>query len=72
VKSSIKVKSTVLTVIEKLVLDGEPEVVRHATTFWNHLVKIRRDRVADPVEDDAVHANPSRISGRSIVRDVLE
>jgi hypothetical protein len=71
-KSSIKVKSTVLTVTEKLVLDGEPEVARHATIFLDHLVKIRQDGVADPVEDDAVYLNPPRISGRSIVRDVLE
>jgi hypothetical protein len=71
-KSNIKVKSTVLTVTEKLVLDDEPEVARHATAFPDHLVKIRRDGVADPVEDDAVHPNPPRISGRSIVRDVLE
>jgi cytoskeletal protein CcmA (bactofilin family) len=39
-KSSIKVKSTVLTVIEKLVLDGELEVARRATAFPDHLVKI--------------------------------
>jgi hypothetical protein len=71
-KSSIKVKSTVLTVTEKLVLDGEPEVAHHATAFLDHLVKICRDGVADPVEDDAVHLNPPRISGRSVVRDVLE
>jgi hypothetical protein len=30
-----------LTVTEKLVLDGEPEVARRATAFPNHLVKIR-------------------------------
>jgi hypothetical protein len=52
------VKSTVLTVIEKLVLDGEPEVTHRATAFLDHLVKICRDGVADPVEDDAVHPNP--------------
>jgi hypothetical protein len=40
-KSSIKVKSTVLTVTEKLVLDGEPEVARRATVSPDHLVKIR-------------------------------
>jgi hypothetical protein len=40
-KSSIMVKSTVLTVTEKLVLDGEPEVARCATMFPDHLVKIR-------------------------------
>jgi hypothetical protein len=37
VKSSIKVKSAVLTVTEKLVLDGKPEVPCHATasrTTW--------------------------------------
>jgi hypothetical protein len=71
-KDSIKVKSTVLMVTEKLVLDGEPAVSRHATAFPDHLVKIHRDGVADPVEDDAVHPSPPRISGRSVVRDVLE
>jgi hypothetical protein len=40
-KCSIKVKSTLLTVIEKLVLDGEPEMARRATVFSDHLVKIR-------------------------------
>jgi hypothetical protein len=39
-KGSIKVKSTLLTVTEKLVLDGEPKVARHATVFPDHLVKI--------------------------------
>jgi hypothetical protein len=29
-------------------------VARRATAFPDHLVKIRRDGVADPVEDDAV------------------
>jgi hypothetical protein len=57
-KGSIKVKSMLLMVIEKLVLDGEPEVVCHATMFSDHLVKIHRDGVVDPVEDDAVHLNP--------------
>jgi hypothetical protein len=71
-KSSIKVNSTVLMVTEKLVLDGEPEVTRRATVFSDHLVKIRQDRVADPVKDDAVHLNQPRISGRSVVHDVLE
>jgi hypothetical protein len=47
-----------LTVTEKLVLDGEPEVTRRATAFPDHLVKIRRDGVADPVENDVVHPNP--------------
>jgi hypothetical protein len=51
------VKSTVLTVTEKLVLDGEPKVARRATVFSDHLVKIRRDGVTDPVEDDVVHSN---------------
>jgi hypothetical protein len=70
-KGSIKVKSTLLMITEKLVLAGEPEVVRRATVVPDHLVKIRRDGVADPVEDDAVHLNPPRIIGRSVVRDVL-
>jgi hypothetical protein len=39
-KSSIKVKSTVLTVTGKLVLDGELEVARRATAFPDHLLKI--------------------------------
>jgi hypothetical protein len=70
-KYNIKVKSTLLTVTEKLVLDGEPEVARRATAFSDHLVKIRRDGVADPVEDDAVHLNPPQIIRRSVVHDVL-
>jgi hypothetical protein len=71
-KGSIKVNSTLLTVNEKLVLDGEPEVACRATVFPDHLVKIRRDEVADPVEDDAVHLNPSQIIGRSVVRHMLD
>jgi hypothetical protein len=71
-KGSINVKSMLLTVTVKLVLDGEPEVARRATTFPDHLVKIHRDRVADPVEDDAIHSNPPRIIGWSVVRGVLE
>jgi hypothetical protein len=71
-KGSIKVKSTLLMLTEKLVLDGKPEVAFHATTFPEHLVKIRRDRVVDPVEDDAVHLNPPWIIGRSIVCDMLD
>jgi hypothetical protein len=62
----------VLTVTEKLVLDGEPEVACHATTLPDHLVKIHQDGVADPVKDDVVHLNPPWISGQSVVRDVLE
>jgi hypothetical protein len=68
----MKVKSTLLTVTEKLVLDGEPEVTHLAIAFPDHLVKIRRDGVADRVEDDAVHPNPPRIIGRSVIRDVLD
>jgi hypothetical protein len=71
-KGSMKVKITLLTVTEELVLDGEPEVMRRATAFPDHLVKICRDGVVDPVEDDAVHPNPPRIIGRSVVRDVLD
>jgi hypothetical protein len=40
-KGSIKVKSTLLMVTKKLVLDGKPEVARLAITFPDHLVKIR-------------------------------
>jgi hypothetical protein len=61
-----------LTVAEKLVLDGELEVVRCTAAFHDHLVKICRDGVADPVEDDAVHSNSPRIIGRSVVHDVLD
>jgi hypothetical protein len=35
-KDSIKVKSTLLTVTEKLVLDGEPEVAHRSTAFPGH------------------------------------
>jgi hypothetical protein len=71
-KGSIKMKSTLLMITEKLVLDGEPEVAHRATAFSVHLVKIRRDGVVDPVEDDVVHSNPPRIIRRSVVRDVLD
>jgi hypothetical protein len=54
-KGSVKVKGTLLTVAEKLVLDGELEVARRTVAFSDHLVKIHRDGVADPVEDDVVH-----------------
>jgi hypothetical protein len=37
-KDSIKVKSTLLTVTEKLVLDCKPEVARRAIVFPDHLV----------------------------------
>jgi hypothetical protein len=70
-KDSIKVNSTLLMVTEKLILDGEPEVTRRATGFPDHLVKIRWDGVTDPVKDDAVHPNPPRIIGQSVVRDVI-
>jgi hypothetical protein len=71
-KDNIKVKSTLLTVTAKLVLDGEPEVACRTTAFPDHLVKICRDGVSDLVEDDTVHPNPPRIIGRSVVRDVLD
>jgi hypothetical protein len=61
-----------LTVAAKLVLDGEPEVARCTAVFPDHLVKICRNGVADLVEDDAVHPNPSRIIGRSVICDVLD
>jgi hypothetical protein len=57
-KGSVKVKGTLLTVAEKLVLDGEPEVARCIAAFPDHLVKICRDGIADLVEDDVVHPNP--------------
>jgi hypothetical protein len=41
-KGSIKVKSMLLTVTEKLVFDSELEVACRATAFPDHLVKIRR------------------------------
>jgi hypothetical protein len=36
------------------------------------LVKLRRDGVADPVEDDDVHRYPPMIIGRSIIHDMLD
>jgi hypothetical protein len=71
-KDSIKVKSMLITVSKKLVLDGETEVARCATAFPDHLVKIRRYGVVDPVEDGVVHLNPAQIIGRSVIRDMLE
>jgi hypothetical protein len=71
-KGSIKVGSTLLTVIKKLVLDSKLEVTCHTTAFPDHVVKIHRDGVTDLVEDDVVHPNPPRICGRSVIRDVLE
>jgi hypothetical protein len=71
-KESVKVKGTLLTIAKKLVLDGEPEVARCTVVFPDHLVKIHRDGVADPVEDDAVHPNPPWIIGRSVIHDVLD
>jgi hypothetical protein len=71
-KDSVKVKGTLLMVAEKLVLDGEPEVVCCTAMFLDHLVKIRWDGVVDPVEDDAVHPNPPQIIGRSVIRDMLD
>jgi hypothetical protein len=66
------VKGTLLTVAEKLVLDDEPEVARCTVSFSDHLVKIHRDGVADPVEDDVIHPNPPQIIGQSVIRDVLD
>jgi hypothetical protein len=40
-KDSVKMKSMLLTVAEKLVLDGEPQVACRAAPFPNHLVKLR-------------------------------
>jgi hypothetical protein len=72
-EGSIKVKGALLAVFEKLVLDSQPQVARSGTTFPNHLMELRGDRVADPIEDDAVHPAPARIGGRSDVRvDVVE
>jgi hypothetical protein len=58
---------SLLAVFEKLVLDSQPQVARSDTTFPNHLMELRGDRVADLVEDDAVHPAPARIGGRSDV-----
>jgi hypothetical protein len=67
------VKGALLAVSKKLVLDSQPQVARSDTTFSNHLMELRGDRVADPVEDNAVHPAPARIGGRSDVRvDVVE
>jgi hypothetical protein len=58
-KDSVKMKGMLLTVAEKLVFDGELEVTRCTAAFPDHLVKIHQDGVADPVDDDAVHLNPT-------------
>jgi hypothetical protein len=72
VKGSVKMKSMLLTVTEKLVLDGEPQMVHRATTFLDHLLKFQQDGVADPVEDDAIHPYPPRIIGQSVICDVFD
>jgi hypothetical protein len=66
------VKGTLFMVAEKLVLDGEPEVAHCTTAFSDHMMKLQRDGIADPVEDDTVHPNPPRIIGWGIGRDVLD
>jgi hypothetical protein len=71
-KGSVKVKGMLLTVAEKLVLDGEPEVARCITTFSDHLMKLWWDGIADPVEEDTIHPNPPRIIGQGVDRDVLD
>jgi hypothetical protein len=53
-------------------MKGSIKVVHRATMFLDHLVKIHRDGVADPVEDDDVYLNPPQIIGRSVVHDVLD
>jgi hypothetical protein len=68
----MRVKGMLLTVAEKPALDGEPEVARCIVAFSDHLVKIHRDGVTDPVEDGAVHPNPPQIIGWSVVRDMLD
>jgi hypothetical protein len=72
VKGSVKMKSMLLMVAEKLVLDGEPQVARRAAAFSDHLVKLRRNGVTDSVEDDVVHPYPPQIIRPSVVRDVLD
>jgi hypothetical protein len=42
-EGSIKVKSALLAVTEKLVLDSQSQVARSGTTFPNHLMKLRGD-----------------------------
>jgi hypothetical protein len=61
-----------LTVAEKLVLDGEPDVARCTAVFPDHLMKLQRDGIANLVEDDTVHPNPPQIIGWGIGRDMLD
>jgi hypothetical protein len=68
-EGSIKVKGAMLAVTEKLVLDSQPQVACSGTTFPNHLMELRGDRVADPVEDDAVHPAPAGVGGGGGVED---
>jgi hypothetical protein len=59
VEGSIEVKSMYLTITKELVLEPEPQVSRGVATFLNDLLKIRGDRVGEPVEDDSVHSGPT-------------
>jgi hypothetical protein len=67
VEGSIKVKSTCLTIIEKLVLQGEPQVARARTTLSSDLLKIDSDRVCGPAEDNNVHPGPRKIVGEGVI-----
>jgi hypothetical protein len=62
------VKSTHLSVTEKLVVEGDPQVPRNAAMPSNDLLEILRDRVGEPVEDDIIHSSPCKFVGEGIVR----
>jgi hypothetical protein len=67
------VKSTHLTVTEKLVIEGEPQGPLSAATLLNNILEIMGDRVGEPTEDDTVHSSPCRIIGEGIIElDVVD
>jgi hypothetical protein len=72
VKGSVKMKSVLLMVTVKLILNGKPQMVCRATAFPDHLVEFQQDGVANPIEDDTVHPYPPQIIGQSIVRDMFD
>jgi hypothetical protein len=61
-EDSIKVKSMCLTIIEELVLQGEPQVAHETATLPNNLLKIGNDRVGEPANDNSIHPSPRKMS----------
>jgi hypothetical protein len=53
--------------VPKLVVEGEPQVPRSVATLPNDLLVILGNHVGDPGKDDDVHSSPHRIVGEGVV-----